>query len=613
MLKYCRIAGYKMQKTLLILLWTLTFWNLEASGEEEYPIEDESQSAMAIVPDASSDASSDANSDASSDASSIVIASAIGDCNSTFKPASGSYNFIKDLKAVEIPEGINIGDIYYTRLPVFDESNPDEDNFLYRWANRFHPITKEYVLEDLILFEEEQIYDARQIDESARILRARKYLYDANIRPVRSCDNRVDIEVITRDVWSFNPDVSFSRSGGVSKHRFSIRDVNLLGTGKQLTLVTKKDAERKSKELHYKDNNISGSRIRTRIIIADNDDGSDQYLGLALPFYALNSKRAWNLKYEHIDRIDTQYFLGEKVTEIGHEIDENHLSYGFSKGLAEGSVHRWLIGYGYRRDRFSLGDLLPPPTDYPMEKTLHYPFFSYQYLQDNFAKSFNLDQIHRTEDLHLGKNFGFLGGYADEAFGSDQDRFVYKGKFSDTLSFKKGVLWQHALKWEGKWNFETRKTEDLLIEYGMRYFRGQTKHRSFVASFSGIYSKNLNTNEQVVLGGETGLRGYDRKFLTGDRMVLLSLEERMYSDFHLFNLVRFGWAIFVDAGKAWNPQTNNGTDNDLLVNAGFGLRLASSKADAGKILHIDLAYPLKHKDHPGVDGRQLLIVMKQSF
>lgn len=538
---------------------------------------------------------------------------AVPGCEAEFTPVTGSYNFIKNMEQPPVAASSEIGKVYYTQLPVFDESDPDENNFLFRWANRFHPITREYVVDDLILFAQGQAYNSQQIAESARILRGQKYLYDANVRVVRSCEGKVDLEVVTRDIWSFNPEISYSRSGGASKHRFGIRDVNLFGTGKQLALASKKDSERTSMEINYKDPNISGSRVATRIVLADNDDGSDFYIGFALPFFSLETEKSWSLRLEGIDRIDTQSYLGKKVSEVHHDIEETEVSYGFSKGIEEGLVKRWSVGFGYRKDQFSLGDTLPPPAQLPMEKTLYYPFFIFDRLEDNFATAFNLDQIHRTEDLHVGSRFWAQVGYADGALGSDQERLIYKSGFSDTLIYAEGLLWQHHIKWSGLWNFETRKAEDMLLEYETRYFRGQTKHRSFVASFKGIYSKNLNTSEQIILGGETGLRGYDRKFQVGDRMILLNLEERMYTDLHPLNLFRFGWAVFIDAGKAWDPRTNNGTDNDLLVSAGFGLRLASSKANAGQIIHIDISFPLKHKELPGVDSRQFSVVIKDVF
>ncbi|MEX2488724.1 MAG: ShlB/FhaC/HecB family hemolysin secretion/activation protein, partial [Pseudomonadales bacterium] len=226
---------------------------------------------------------------------------------------------------------------------------------------------------------------------------------------------------------------------------------------------------------------------------------------------------------------------------------------------------------------------------------------------------FNLDQIHKTEDLHLGYRVYNKVGYAAEAFGSDQDRFIINGSFSDTLQYNDDVLWRHKLNWEGMWNLDTERAEDVIVSYQTRYFRQQTSHRAFFAEFNAVYSKNLNTNRQVVLGGLSGTRGFDNRFQAGDRRMVLNLEERMYTDIHFLNLIRVGWAVFIDVGRAWEPGVEDGLEDDYLADIGFGLRLASSKAEAGRIAHIDFAFPLTNKDDPDVDSPTVAVNIKSRF
>ncbi|MDD9959297.1 MAG: BamA/TamA family outer membrane protein, partial [Gammaproteobacteria bacterium] len=127
------------------------------------------------------------------------------------------------------------------------------------------------------------------------------------------------------------------------------------------------------------------------------------------------------------------------------------------------------------------------------------------------------------------------------------------------------------------------------------------------------YSKNLNSHRQVVLGGESGARAFDNRFQVGDRSVILTLEERLYTDLHLWNLIRVGGALFVDVGRAWSPDFDNGVEEELLADIGFGLRLASSKAASGRIAHIDFAFPMTNRDDPEVDSMQVAITIKGSF
>jgi hemolysin activation/secretion protein len=147
----------------------------------------------------------------------------------------------------------------------------------------------------------------------------------------------------------------------------------------------------------------------------------------------------------------------------------------------------------------------------------------------------------------------------------------------------------------------------------MRYFRSQAPLRSFFASISGTFSHNLNINQQVVLGGDTGARGYDSRFQTGDHRIVLTLEERQYTDWHILNLVRPGFAIFVDAGRVWQAGISDNLKDKYLLNAGFGIRLASSKADVGSIVHIDFAFPLTNRNEQDVDSLQITVNIKKSL
>ena len=66
----------------------------------------------------------------------------------------------------------------------------------------------------------------QRLAETERQLRKAAHLYDADIRVVSRCDDEVDIEVITRDIWSLKLDASVSRTGGESAHHFGIAETN---------------------------------------------------------------------------------------------------------------------------------------------------------------------------------------------------------------------------------------------------------------------------------------------------------------------------------------------------------------------------------------------------
>jgi len=532
-------------------------------------------------------------------------------CTDEFQPVTADYDFrrsnLVDLKNRKINQ------VFITRLPIFDENNEEENNWLYRWANRFHTLTREDHIRELLLFNEDADYMAREAQESARILRNLGHLYDANIHRVSTCDDTVDLEVVTRDVWSLTIDASLARSGGENDFRIGIGESNWRGTGQKISVFTEDDDERRSTSIAFQDPNIRGSRIRTAVLVQDSSDGDLYATRVFLPFYALDARRAWGIAANQTERVDTQYFRAKDISEVRHDIEDMSIFYGFSRGLVDGKARRLSIGYRYRNETFEPTNDFPSPATLPISKELSYPFVNLEIVEDNYTTAFNLDQINRTEDLHLGHTLNVNFGYASDSLGSDQDRLVFSGKFNDTILYSKKVLLQHELKWEGIYNYETDQSEDVIVNYGMTYFRSQTTHRSFFAELSLLWSENLDSHRQILLGGESGVRGFSRRLQSGDRRVVLTLEERQYTNYHLLNLAYLGFAVFIDIGRAWDPDFEEGFEHDYLASAGFGIRLASSKSDSSRVVHIDFAFPLSNRDEPEVDGSDISLSIKSSL
>ena len=532
------------------------------------------------------------------------------DCAKPFVPASSSYSFVRDREPIALPDGEFVIDkIQITRLPVFDENDPDEDDRLYRWANRFHILTKEASVSQQLLFAADENLDSRLLLETQRLLRAQGYFFDADIWPYRVCGDKVDIEVITRDSWSFAPDLSFDRAGGENSFGFGLRDSNIFGLGNELQIASSNDIDRRSSEIVYSDNNLFGTRLRNRTEFVSSDDGSTALFDLGLPFFALDSRRSWRLLVESDERIDELFLRGEEVAGVVHDTAKYSVEYGVSAGLVNGFSRRFSMGFGFRNDEFVETELLPPP----LERTLSYPFLRYESIEDKYVTAFNLDQIYLTEDLLLGSHWSATVGFASEVFGSDIDRLVLTAAFSDTLLYDGIRLWQHELNLDGFWNREQGGLEDFVVNYETRYFQRQTDRLALFANIKASYSENLSSNRQLVMGGFAGVRAFDNRFQAGDRSIVATIEQRLYTDIHLFNLIRVGAAVFADVGRAWQPGIEDGLEDDYLANIGIGLRLASSKAASSRIAHVDLATPLTNRHDPSVEGVQLSIEIKSSF
>ena len=536
-------------------------------------------------------------------------------CVDSFEPAPDGYPFLDSARkwsqaTIDEPttpiEG-SVRKIHFTRLPIFDESNPKEDRWLYRWANEFHIDTKEKIIARQLLFKPGHTVDQGTLAESERMLRKNNYISEAEIRVVSRCGDEIDLEVITKEVWTLTPQFSFGSSGGNNKSGFAISDSNLMGTGQRVTVGYSKDSDRNSYALHFMEPNLKGRRVVIRGRVIESSDGSEQYINVPRPFFALDTRRSWGAFHHSIDRVDKQYDRDKTISELQHEIDMDEVSYGFSTGLAHGTVSRYSLGYRNEQHTFNPEPGSTPPEKFPKDIDLSYPFLQYERVEDKYAKAFDLNQIYRTEDMHLGYQIVGRLGYSTSADNS----LVYAASYSDTWLSRARMLLQFDSSITGRWNSDTDDTEDLVGQIELRYYRKQTDDRTLFVRLEGSFSENLNSSQQIMIGGpEGGLRGYPSHYRTGKHEMYLAVEERIYTKLHLLQLARVGYAVFAEAGRVWDSpyEISGGT---VLVDVGVGLRLALSKTSDLRTAHIDIAFPIDGPDD--VDSYQFTVELKQSL
>jgi hypothetical protein len=76
-----------------------------------------------------------------------------------------------------------IGEVRVHTADVFDTQDSKEYWAPYRWANAIHIQTRASVVENALLFKRGDRVSVAVIDETERLLRANRFLYDVDIRP----------------------------------------------------------------------------------------------------------------------------------------------------------------------------------------------------------------------------------------------------------------------------------------------------------------------------------------------------------------------------------------------------------------------------------------------
>jgi hypothetical protein len=505
--------------------------------------------------------------------------------------------------------GAVIGEIRVTVGDVFDPSLPSEDKWLYRTANKLHINTRKPIVRNQLLFKSGEPYVQRVVQESERILRANDYMYDAWIRPTAFDGKTVDLEVRTRDTWTLNPGINFSRQGGANTSSIELQEKNLLGNGQKLSFGWSNDVDRTSLNFEFFDPHFHSTWTRLGLVYSDADDGSTKAIRVDRPFYALDTRRAGGGYVYDFIRNEPRYAYGEDIGEF--EEDEQFAEFygGWSKGWSNGWVRRWTAGATYLQQQFAevAGSSLGGPL--PEDIELAYPWLGFDLIEDVYQERINQDQIERTEDVLLGLRAGARMGYAADSLGSDRNALMLSAYTQNGWDFgRERSLFVTAVA-SGRVEDEGLRNGVLSAE--ARYYARTSENTKFFATVNGTVTEELDASQQLLLGGEEGLRGYPLRYQAGTARALLTLEQRYYTDWYPFRLFHVAGAAFFDMGRTWGTDVTGATSDGLLKDVGIGLRLGSSRSAFGNVIHVDLAFPLDGGDD--IDTVQFVVETKVRF
>ena len=505
--------------------------------------------------------------------------------------------------------GAVIGEILIDNANVFDLRDPKDDTKLFRLADHLHARTRQQIIRWTLLFKPGDKYQRRVLEESERVLRQASYFYDASVEPVAYHDGKVDVLVKTRDVWTFDPAISYGRSGGTNSTNFGFQELNIFGYGAAVQVGRSSNVDRTQSEIALSDGNLEGSRVALSALYSINSDGYQHDLFVDRPFYALDSHWTGGFAAQDDLRTDSLYDLGN-ITDQFQERDEiAHVYGGWSHGLQDGWSSRYTFGATYDDREFYSQPLWSGAFLVPEDRKLVYPWMRYELVQDDFLKYHNYNQIDRTEDFALGTHVMTQLGWSDSAFGANINGLVYSGLASYGLVTTHGETLLLTSTVNGR--LEHGTPEDAVLSANVHYFLKQSEKSTFYAGIDAAAGRNLDIDDQILLGGDNGLRGYPLRYQDGTARALLTLEQRYYTDWYPFRIARVGAAAFMDVGRTWGSAPLATPSLGMLKDIGFGLRLGMARSGLGNVIHVDLAFPL---DATGdVKTVQFLVTTKATF
>lgn len=507
-------------------------------------------------------------------------------------------------------QGKRIASIEFSRVDVFDEDNPDENNSLFRLVNALNMRTRVSAIAPQLLFEVGEALDPAHVAETERNLRARSYLADAYVMPVAACGDEVHLVVVTQDAWTTQPIVSASREGGRNESKFGLVEGNFLGTGSEISIVFKKTDDRSSIGYGVRKDYLFDKPLHIKFGYSDNSDGSSHTFNFGKPFYTDATRWGFDVKFEESDSVQTVERNEQEVAryQLESTLQSTYAAWQFD--LSSADVWRLYTGLTQLKHRYSeyegLAGLVPVN-----QGDLLYPWFAIEKKSTQYIVLKNINYIETVEDIRVGASWSATLGYSPEkddnasaviAAGEYQQLFANRHRVYEIVASLNSVHYDDSAK----------SYFDASLQLSSWWLRGE-RHRIFAGVHIDVADPDAIHNA-VSLGGTNGVRGYPAFYVLGNRSLSSTLEYRYHSGLHLLNILRVGFAAYADAGVLEDTRfhlDNGGYDRDGLANVGLGLRITSSKTHVDSIVHIDIAKPVGYKKDAG--DYQVLLRAEKRF
>lgn len=445
-----------------------------------------------------------------------------------------------------------VGVIHIERGDVFDPKAPGEDRWFFRLANRLHVVTREEVVRRELLFKPGELWDPLKALESERNLRANGSFRRVDLSPAPQAPNGpVDVYVRTKDSWTTNPNLSFGTEGGKTFYSYGLEENNLLGYGKRVGFAHGQDGQDRSDSFVYGDPRFLGTRLRLSGSFADASDGESSALDLTRPFYSLESDDAVSASWKRSLGDGSIVRDGEDFSEFRVRQRQAEASFGRRLNAGRDLVHRYELGWysekrAYASDARTRGPL-------PVDRELSGPTAGWSWVQPRYAKEAYIDRMEIVEDFNLGNELELRGGWMPTAAGSDRERWLWHLRQQQGVSFAPGrfALGQVVASGRavgGRWE------NALLAVSGNLFWKTGEAERSpvgahtVVAHAEGVGGRALDRDSQVMLGGDSGLRGYKNGSFVGAKALLFNLEDRFFFPGELLHVMRLGGVLFFDSG-----------------------------------------------------------------
>jgi hypothetical protein len=479
-------------------------------------------------------------------------------------------------------------------------------NWVTRLGNDLHKDTRKGVIKDNLFFRSGKPLDPYKLADNERYLRDLDFILDSKIivHPVASSgdsDDSVDIEVITRDVFSLGV---HGRMHAVDEFSVGLYDANLMGYGQRIQTDFSFENGRTpyiGTRVFYTKSSIGGSLINGTVGYTQLDNGRSEgeeteyayYLRLDRPLVSPYSRVAGGLEisknwsvnvYRHPDTLFRRYRYNVHDVWAGYNI-------GIKNNMNNRSRHFIALRYSnldferqpgqenekqrliYNDQRFLLGEIT--------------------FYNQNFYKTRYVYGFGRTEDIPYGQTVNITSGWAEEL----GLRRMYLGSYLVKRIVRPSGRF-YDLEVGGGTFFNKDKAEDGVVYvngsfYSKLYQIGRSKVRH---QFNGGYARAFNNRTRDLLTINNELRGFSADSLYGHQRLYLRTETTLFQP---WQAIGFHFAPFLSLeGSFFQLDKNTDLFDKIYWGTTGGIRIRNENLIFGTIEFRAFYFPTTV---PGVD------------
>jgi len=466
--------------------------------------------------------------------------------------------------------------VHYPSLSTADEdvSVPIIRHIHIEGNNRTRPET----IQRELLFAVGDTLDHQQLTESERLLRRLFFLGEVSIKTT-AIGNSVAVLVAVQDLYSRALSPLFSGEPGELSYGLIGLDYNFMGRGQTTRLTLEHQAVTGNQiSILYQIPRLADSSRNLSASATIGSEGHDARIALTRPFRSLSAPWSYGLSLATQKSVQRLYSTQELV-----ERYTDNLS-----GLSAWATHsrgeqtKWRPGV-----RLNISDRRFTATREftyaPEDRRRILPSIGLTIWRPRYEKTHFYQTLGQTEDVQIGSWTTARVGLSHKSLGSDRSFAFYSAQLSPRLK-----PYAHGYVFLTFFISARQSSTNLENIYTLLQFQGHARWRlvhslSLRLRWDAIH--RFEDASQLLLGLNSGLRGYPPRRFDGTRRFLFNLEARPTFKRHPSYVL--AGVFFVDGGTTWTPPL---TSPNLKMSAGLGGRLGLPRIYNTPVMRADLAY-----------------------